>query len=774
MGTPTGSASGRLVASVIGAAMVGDDDAVGMEDSTQTSWMGARLSRLHALKMVKLYAREASMFHVASTRFWEATLLPVAVVVVVAFSSCMDRWIGQFVSLSCWYASNYYTMGYTLQILHPQVTSRPLLQISPFDGPCPLAFWSMGLALFETVFSALGRASVAQAVGTTLYGLSGSIWLHLFISPWRCIPAGWRPHQVFRWWVEDRPLESKRCPGSGHATDLTEAPEDVARRRIASDQHKPANKQEPGGSIAGHAALAVAGYALLATWQVAAVSPVQPAAVRRGPEPSWKKLRRPPTVSTKTNELRPSKATLRYQPQKQPRYTTVSASKANAPLHPLGTQYRSEQLTVKTVVQSSEENQSQLQTSSKFVAMDFQENGEKPDRNSSARLLQILQENRSASSLQVLQQAFRRLDASSAFRSARASRTREAARMPREAAAPGLRLLEGQPAKARLPPSASNGRGWDGMVIMGALVVILLMLLESGKSSEFSIPYLLCYNMICLRIPDVLGQWVVKAVADMQMSPATTTTAISFAYMISMQAYLVLLKWVSQNMSAPNLFPRFHFVAQMYYYLFWYMMLMVLSPGGVEDRNFWMLVCFLNGTSMASNAGLLNNAYALFRPRAAAPDPPLKVLFDSKLAVQDQLADVVSLLVVPGIATAFHICTSLSVPDYPSGPLISLWTRFGVLLIARLLSGLLTEEIFRRRVDLLNKADAMELQLLPIDESQNRTRYLNDIGPKLALESMRNIERCEVYFAAVAIACTFAVFQKGDFPSRYAFIAFGM
>merc|ERR1711972_131521 len=108
------------------------------------------------------------------------------------------------------------------------------------------------------------------------------------------------------------------------------------------------------------------------------------------------------------------------------------------------------------------------------------------------------------------------------------------------------------------------------------------------------------------------------------------------------------------------------------------------------------------------------------------------------------------------------------------GVLISLWTRFGVLLIARLLSGLLTEEIFRRRVDLLNKADAMELQLLPIEESQNRTRYLNDIGPKLALESMRNIERCEVYFAAVAIARTFAVFQKGDFSSRYAFIAFGM
>ncbi|CAK9051145.1 unnamed protein product [Durusdinium trenchii] len=62
-------------------------------------------------------------------------------------------------------------------------------------------------------------------------------------------------------------------------------------------------------------------------------------------------------------------------------------------------------------------------------------------------------------------------------------------------------------------------------------------------------------------------------------------------------------------------------------------------------------------------------------------------------------------------------------------------------------SGLLTEEIFRRRVDVLNKAEALELQLLPIDGSQNRTRYLSDIciGPKLALEAMRNIERPGVH-----------------------------
>eukprot|EP00933_Yihiella_yeosuensis_P036288 TRINITY_DN30026_c0_g1_i1.p1 TRINITY_DN30026_c0_g1~~TRINITY_DN30026_c0_g1_i1.p1 ORF type:complete len:474 (+),score=86.23 TRINITY_DN30026_c0_g1_i1:185-1423(+) len=332
--------------------------------------------------------------------------------------------------------------------------------------------------------------------------------------------------------------------------------------------------------------------------------------------------------------------------------------------------------------------------------------------------------------------------------------------------------------KDKVSPIVKPARAWDGVLIVGSLIMMLLMVLDSGKSYEFSVPYALCYNIICLRVPDLLGHFVVASLAEMHLAPSTATTAIGLAYMGSMQAYLFILNRVCKNMSAQSLFPRFHFVAQMYYYLFWYMMLMVVSPGGLEDRNFWILVAVLNGTSLATNSGLLNTILALASCRRTpqGPQPPLQVLFDSKLAVQDQLADVVSLMVVPAIATSFHICTSLSVSDYPRGALITLWQRFGVLLVARLLSGLLTEEIFRRRVDLLNKADAQELQLLPIDESQNRLRYLNDIcvGPKLALEALRNIERCEVYFASIAVACTFSVFQQGDVPARYAFIAFGM
>lgn len=306
--------------------------------------------------------------------------------------------------------------------------------------------------------------------------------------------------------------------------------------------------------------------------------------------------------------------------------------------------------------------------------------------------------------------------------------------------------------------------------------MVCLWLAERGKAFEFSVPYLVCYNVVCIRVPDLLGHTVVSLLGDAHLypSPALATTAISCAYMGAMQAYLIALRWVCRNMSSQHLFPRFHFVAQMYYYLFWYMMLMVVSPGGVEDWSFWVMVAMLNGNYLVSNLGILHHLASGVR-RSAPAEPPLKILFDSKLAVQDQLADIVSLMIVPAIATSFHICTSLSVTQYPRSVLLSLWQRFGALLVARLLSGLLTEEIFRRRVDVLYKADAMELSLLPLDASPNRLRYLNDVcvGPKLAHESMRNIERCELYFAAMAVSCAFAVFERGDVPARYAFIAFG-
>jgi len=353
-----------------------------------------------------------------------------------------------------------------------------------------------------------------------------------------------------------------------------------------------------------------------------------------------------------------------------------------------------------------------------------------------------------------------------AFMRRRRARARVAMPPPAATSAPSSSIAE---AAFKVRMAAHQ---WGQVIIIGTLALLSLWAFDRDKNFEFSLPYLLVYNVLLLRVPDVLGHTVVSALQDAHhyTSPALATTAISLAYMCSMQAYLLLLGWVCTNMTSAHLYPRFHYVAQMYYYLFWYMMLMVMTPGGIEDWSFWVMVAMLNGNILVANIGILQHLYGAICRRSSPAEPPLKTLFDSKLAVQDQLADIVSLLIVPAIATSFHVCSTIGTASFPGDAVISLWQRFGALLFARMLSGLLTEEIFRRRLAVLNKADASELQLL---DSPNRLRYMNDVGPNLALEPITNIKRCEVYFTAVAVACTFSVFNSGGVPTRYSFIAFG-
>lgn len=869
-------------------------------------------------RLARQYAREASIFAVANARFWEAALLPIAVVVVISFASCMDLWIGQFISLSWWYVANFYSMAYAVQVLHPQTPPHALAYCSPFGGTCPMWTWSIVIALLEMGVNHLASAPhTAYAMGTTIYGLCGCVWLHAVLIPWHPVPANWRPHKVLRYASENRLLElPRRNPNQGLPAEETEARHGADAVAPRSAERMPAlpppfqhahfqrrraacvARGEPSGTCAAHVALSSAGYALCVTWWCAAGGcPISPSTQTRDSETRMRPLmakpwhRTHPAVASYSNAARGrglrqaeswhsfdnsrsvsssevllesagGEARILHSMTSQPpalpptkqddfsestakpqlqnvaknislanrrRYTrntrkpsasvaavsvtTPVALKANAPsldvpvvdrlrlpIVPLtraGTAERKANSrrftnTSRRFTNTSAKTLLSISTPPHLQILD---DTVKHQNYSQSKLLPPLlridpatpqkapaphaphSEAQSGTPTSTSKESVRPIWAQEAIPPSAQAIAQEAALTSSGMHPPEKSRLDTEPEETGKNGAGSKPWAWVEVVLLSSAMMLLVCLADQGKVFEFSVPYLICYNMICLRAPDFLGHAVIAVLSDpsLQMPPAYATTAISFAYMGAMQAYLVFLSWVCQNMSCRHLFPRFHFVAQMYYYLFWYMMLMVFSPAGVEDLNFWVMVAMLNGNYLVSNSGVLQHIYAWMWCRSPPPDSPLKVLFDSKLAVQDQLADVVSLLIVPAVATSFHICTSLSVAQYPSSALFSLWQRFGALLLARLVSGLLIEELFRRRVDLLYKADAMELQLLPLDASHNRLRYLNDIcvGPKLALEANRNVERCELYFAAIAVLCTFAVFQRGDVPTRYAFITFG-
>lgn len=849
---------------VVGAAMEEEEEEIASARHTASLHAApCRTPPLCSIRLARATAREASIFHIANTRFWEAALLPIAVVVVIAFSSCMDFWIGQFISLSWWYAANFYSMAYALQVLHPQISAlAPAYHCSPFGGAWPLWLWSLGIAALEMcIYHLAGQPRAAHAVGTTLYGLCGCLWLHAVIAPWRCIPTGWRPHKVLRYVTEHRLLELPRRQGpAAPVAGPGAAGEAVGLRTGEALPHRPARRAgaprgaAAAGTCAGHAALAIAGYGLVVAWRCAAQPSALPSAdPQLGKRPtSIAAARSAPPGRSRAPALsaHPHSTDAAYRPAVRSTNAAAAAkviAKGSEAIPPRGDNQTSRS-TVETTVMASEQRATaglpvpapspempvvlapaqrldlnssldeQLESSPVLkeghsvpnnlsLGVGTKSPGHRSGNRSAAALVmppplesdrrarkeispQGAQSNGSAATEAPALGTYAATTEGALTVPARPhpwlQQQEHEQQTPLEASEVQTSAVPRVPASvppAPVPPAVASAtqqkptQAWGGVLLLGSLAMLLLWLADYGKSFEFSVPYLVCFNLVCIRVPDLLGHVVITSLGDVSLysSPAMATTAISFAYMGSMQVYLMIMRWVCDNMGSQHLFPRFHFVAQMYYYLFWYVMLMVISPAGIEDWNFWIMVAMLNGNYLVSNIGVLQQLFFSLRCRLPPPDPPLKILFDSKLAVQDQLADVVSLLIVPAIATSFHICTALSVTEYPGGVLISLWQRFGALLIARLLSGLLTEEIFRRRVELLYKADAMELQLLPLDTSQNRLRYLNDIcvGPKLAHESMRNIERCELYFTAIAVICTFAVFQHGDVPTRYAFIVFG-
>jgi len=752
---------------------------------------------------------------VLNAAFWEATFMPLVLVSLVAFSACMDCWLTRVISLTVWYWANLTMLSHGVNALHPDSLENPLAKRSPFGSTSRCCAWSLGIALLEVLVSLpLGYPRVGRALGTVLHGVSVAV-VHCIIVPWPILPhyCIWLrrlPSYLGANRLHDfHPMWHPRigCHAVRSAPQVFKAVSSVARlgnwdisSRTKASYSKPTlpvvpvdRPSIPGdtGNVehtptcAGHIALLLAAYAMLVSLQcpegqIAVAQPGNSSVVsvvsvvsvpsRSGDRPSLRRLEELTSSGWAMNSVRPAdfvedvdfvvgSAQETAEPSDQPpqvfplQNASVELSKTGRDslrLHPiLGA---GEELRANPKSQARQSLEHEVLGSS--GAAGERSNEETMSREQSSRA------------------ALRKLSPPSALKSKEPSNPETTpnnrSSSPRELAAP---------AAASRFTSKVGALQWGGLLVAGGFAALSLYLSDHGKSFEFSIPYLVFYNLLLVRVPDILGHTLIAFLDDLHRYTSETiaTTLLSLAYMLSMQIFMYLVQWVCWNMSAMHLYPRFFFMGQMYYYLFWYMMLMVVSTSGLEDVRFWVLVAMLNGTSALSNINLGRHLFSMALRRASLSELPLKTVFDSKLSTQDQLADMISLLIVPSIATSYHVFSALRSSNFPGKALASLWYRFGTLLIARLFSGWMTEQVYRRRLRVLSEADEMELQLVPLDPSPNRLRYLNDIcaSPKFVKEAIRNIERCQLYFTAVAVACTFSVFQRANMPVRYAFIAFG-
>lgn len=88
---------------------------------------------------------------------------------------------------------------------------------------------------------------------------------------------------------------------------------------------------------------------------------------------------------------------------------------------------------------------------------------------------------------------------------------------------------------------------------------------DSERRLRFSFPYLCFYAVAVVFMPDFLGQLALLAFHEATPAAAHGSTAqlvVSVAYVLFMQLYFVMLRFVVRAMSAPHAFTRFLFVVR--------------------------------------------------------------------------------------------------------------------------------------------------------------------------------------------------------------------
>ena len=278
-----------------------------------------------------------------------------------------------------------------------------------------------------------------------------------------------------------------------------------------------------------------------------------------------------------------------------------------------------------------------------------------------------------------------------------------------------------------------------------------------------------------------------------------------------MTLYMHLLRRVVASMSAPNLYPRFLFHAQLYYYMAYYLL---VSASREMDLLFWTMVISMNAYYVVTNTGVVDDvvkaiwAWCLPAPvsKSRDVDDLLALVYRIKLADQDSLADVTALWAVPSLLTAFaqlaardaimvaheiqragnstNLPVTVRVEHYNGAALdlSNLWIRFLIMFIARLVSSRASRAVFafkirRERKSLLDRVQdaqmltdaAQRAWIRRIGETPNwyasprrsdagveEDKNMNDLFEVVVSREFRQVY---LYFVLVSIHAMYSLFR---------------
>lgn len=421
---------------------------------------------------------------------------------------------------------------------------------------------------------------------------------------------------------------------------------------------------------------------------------------------------------------------------------------------------------------------------------------------------------------------------------------------------------------------------WDWLIYLSTPCLCFVMFKERRTKFEYNFDYLIFYGITVVHIPGYLGH---LTLFYFEMAHAESSEwmkfTVSIVFLLVMQGYFHMLVRVVQNLSKPFHHPSLLYIGQLYFYMFWYLLvgndapidnlywgmllvnnihIVVANTGLYGDFWGWnvmreirmpFLVCIGSSTAMCYRASTLmkrslSKQYDIpmhhHKRKESAGDVPVAtcthvaattieesirntgftnisstavqldyyhsksseesatcnrhhyssscsedhheeaedvtnllatthlpdrqfrpLYFLMKMAEQDNMADTTALILVPTLLT---VLAFLDAPAHGSRIVtnkLNLWLRCIFMFLGRVCSSYIAQEIFayKLRAKLMNQKNS---SLVTADIQTSRT-----LIQTIMLQDFQNQFW---YLVIVTLSCTYACFERLEWPSRYAFL----
>lgn len=355
-----------------------------------------------------------------------------------------------------------------------------------------------------------------------------------------------------------------------------------------------------------------------------------------------------------------------------------------------------------------------------------------------------------------------------------------------------------------LAPSNSKSKGkYLGYLYIVGPMLAYIFFCERNKEFRYNFEYLIFYGCIVVHVPDFLGHLALnffvnaEAQADQRLphwAPMIQLVA-SILFLGIMQAYLYLLLRVVKNVSQPNMHSSLMYIGQLYYYMFWYLLVGNDAP---IDAVYWAMLALNVLHIVLANTGLYMDVWdctlgfpfsccsslicyktqnqgrrkskdsatssaiseLLQNPKFDAPQEDLALeqrlrplYFLMKMAEQDHMADTSALILVPSILTTLAALDAPAQGVHILTDKRNLWLRCIFMFVGRICSSYLAQEIF---------AYKLRKRLTLKSNNEHRTRIQTIM--------LVDFQKQFWFLTMVTLVCTFACFERLEWPARFAFL----